>query len=172
MSDFDLDGSPLRTALEKAAAAQGCSLGALTVLAQANDPFRQDTPAHHRDGAWLASTAQRLGLGDRRIHLRGLHYRCLGEPKPDGTPYSNDDAGWAWLSENCAKAARQLEGMQEQVDAINDALRIDADDYDLPEINIPAAELDGARPPEPLIDSRWSFARQSLALVNSKRYGA
>lgn len=46
----------------------------LTVLAPQNDPFRVDTPADHRDGAGLATTARELGLGDRKIHLRGLHY--------------------------------------------------------------------------------------------------
>jgi hypothetical protein len=29
----------------------------LTVLASQNDPFRVDTPARHRDGAWLAKVA-------------------------------------------------------------------------------------------------------------------
>jgi hypothetical protein len=46
--------SPLRQALEAAAAENGCSLKALTVLAAQNDPFRLDTPASHRDGEWLA----------------------------------------------------------------------------------------------------------------------
>ena len=109
---FDPDGSPLRDALEEAVAEERragrkCSLGALTVLADANDPFRQDTPAHHRDGEWLADTASRL-VGNRTIHLRGLHYAALGQPKPDGTPYENTDADWVWLSEKAAKSARWL----------------------------------------------------------------
>jgi hypothetical protein len=83
------DRSPLREALGDAiAAADGAklSLKDLTVLATQNDPFRLDTPAGHRDGAWLAMTARELGLGDRRIHLRGLHYMVIGRPKPDGKP--------------------------------------------------------------------------------------
>ena len=48
-----------------------------------------------------------LGLGDRRIHLRGLHYMVLGRPKPDGTPYENDK-NWEWLQDDAAKAARFL----------------------------------------------------------------
>ena len=36
--------SPLRAALDKVIAEQGCSLKDLTVLAPQNDPFRVDTP--------------------------------------------------------------------------------------------------------------------------------
>lgn len=98
----------LRRTLEDAAAGSGCSLASLTVLDKACDPFRVDTPARNRDGEWLASTAARLGLGDRPIHLRGLHYMVLGQPKPDGTPYANTDKDWQWLQDDAAKAARFL----------------------------------------------------------------
>jgi hypothetical protein len=97
--------SPLRQALESET---GTSLKDLTVLATQNDPFRVDTPARHRDGEWLAITARELGLGNRRIHLRGLHYMVLGRPKPDGTPYTNTEADWLWLSGDAGKAARWL----------------------------------------------------------------
>ena len=100
--------SPLRAALDNVIAEQGCSLKDLTVLDTKNDPFRIDTPARHRDGRWLATTAQDLGLGDRRIHLRGLHYMVIGRPKPDGTPYRNTDEDWLWLSGAAGKAARFL----------------------------------------------------------------
>jgi hypothetical protein len=80
----------------------------LTVLAPQNDPFRVDTLAGHRDGAWLAITARDLGLGDRKIHLRGLHYMVIGRPKPDRTPYTNTEADWVWLSSVAGKAARWL----------------------------------------------------------------
>ena len=43
-------------------------------------------------------TCPGLGLGDRKIHLRGLHYMVIGRTKPDGTPYTNTDADWLWLS--------------------------------------------------------------------------
>jgi hypothetical protein len=99
---------PLRAALETVIAERGCSLKDLTVLAPQNDPFRVDTPARHRDGEWLAITAQDLGLGDRRIHLRGLHYMVIGRPKPGGTPYRNTDEDWLWLQGDAAKAARWL----------------------------------------------------------------
>ena len=100
--------SPLRARLDKLIAEQGCSLKDLTVLAPQNDPFRVDTPARHRDGKWLAMTARDLGLGDRKIHLRGLHYMVIGRPKPNGTPYRNIDADWLWLQGDAAKAARFL----------------------------------------------------------------
>lgn len=84
------------------------SMKDLTVLAVQNDPFRIDTLSAHRDGEWLAVTAARLGLGTRLIHLRGLHYMLLGEPKPDGTPYTNTESDWLWLSGDAGKAARWL----------------------------------------------------------------
>jgi hypothetical protein len=98
----------LRAVLE--ANANGRSLGSLTVLATKNDPFRVDTPARHRDGEWLAVHAERLGLGERTIHLRGLHYMLVsGEViNPYGKPFENNDADWTWLQEDCAKAARWL----------------------------------------------------------------
>jgi hypothetical protein len=89
--------SPLRAALDVVIAEQRCSLKDLTVLAPKNDPFRLDTAARHRDGRWLAETVAELGLGDRRIHLRGLHYAVLGRLKPDGTPYLNNADTWEWL---------------------------------------------------------------------------
>ena len=81
--------SALRSVLEDACAKAQCSASALTVLAVQNDPFRIDTPARHRDGEWLAMHAERHGLGDRKIHLRGLHYLLVSRrvAKPDGSPY-------------------------------------------------------------------------------------
>jgi len=101
--------SPLRQKLDEVRAESHCSLKDLTVLAPQNDPFRVDTPARHRDGEWLAVTAQELGLGERKIHLRGLHYMVLGRTKPDGSPYANTDADWQWLQSDAAKAARWLD---------------------------------------------------------------
>ena len=100
--------SLLRQKLDAVVEESGCSLKDLTVLATQNDPFRIDTPARHRDGEWLAITAQELGLGERPIHLRGLHYMVLGREKPDGTPYANTEDDWLWLSAAAGKAARYL----------------------------------------------------------------
>jgi hypothetical protein len=110
-ADNSIDRSPLRQALDAAIAESNgskLSMKDLTVLAPQNDPFRLDTPTNHRFGAWLAITARELGLGDRKIHLRGLHYMVIGWPKPCGTPYTNTEADWLWLSGVCGKAARFL----------------------------------------------------------------
>jgi len=86
--------SPLRRLLEETATTEGLPMKALTVLAVQNDPFRVDTPAGHRDGRWLADVVAEL-LGDRRIHLRGLHYAITMHTspitKPNGERYVNDD---------------------------------------------------------------------------------
>jgi hypothetical protein len=108
VSAVELQVGAMRTRVEAEMAEHGCTMKDLTVLAPQNDPFRVDTPARHRDGEWLAITAQELGLGDRRIHLRGLHYMLIGRPKPNGTRYTNTDADWLWLQGDCGKAARWL----------------------------------------------------------------
>jgi hypothetical protein len=102
--------SPLRQTLDAAIAESNgrkLSLKHLTVLSEQVDPFRLDKPANHRDGKWLADTAATLGLSDR-IHLRGLHYAILGQKKPDGSPYTNTEGDWDWLSGEAGKAARWL----------------------------------------------------------------
>ena len=69
-----------------------------------------------------------------------------------------------------AEAERLLEGMRDQIAELNSQLRIDVRDFDLPEIVIPEAELNGRRPPEPVLDSRWPFAEQCQRLIASKAY--
>lgn len=107
------DRSPLRQALDTAigeAADNGggkMPMKALTVMSDQTDPFRLDTPANHKTGKWLADTAASLGLGDRKIHNRGLHYMILGQPKPDGSIYVSDDDSWSLL-EKASKYARWL----------------------------------------------------------------
>ena len=99
----------LRQRLEEAKAA-GYGMGAVSVLSARRDPYRLDTPAMHRDGAWPRECIGRLGAR-LPIHLRGLHYVLVakgGVLKPDGKPYVNDDENWIWLSEVAAKAARWL----------------------------------------------------------------
>ena len=63
-----------------------------------------------------------------------------------------------------------LDQKYDEIEAILDTVRVDADQFDLPELpEIPVAELNGDRP-EPLFDSRWSFAEQTRRLIASKRY--
>lgn len=97
-----------RTIAEAADEGVKLHLKDLTVLAPQNDPFRIDTPAGHRDGAWLAMHVEALGLTGRTLHLRGFHYALIGRPKPNGEPYANSDADWNWLQVDAAKAARWL----------------------------------------------------------------
>jgi hypothetical protein len=101
---------PLRRLLEETAAGEQVPMKALTVLAVQNDPFRVDTPAGHRDGEWLAINAERLGLANRKIHLRGLHYALVTDApaKPNGGTYRNTADDWRWLQEKAADAARWL----------------------------------------------------------------
>jgi hypothetical protein len=102
---------PLRQVLESAASDTGCSLGALTVLSSQRDPYRLDTPAGHRDGAWFAEQVEQFLGPATTIHLRGLHYRIssAGDIQgPDGKPYLNTDDCWEWLQRDAAKAGRWL----------------------------------------------------------------
>jgi hypothetical protein len=104
----DNDHPSLRDVLAAACEEHGVHLKDLTVLTPTNDPFRQDTDGGRENGAWLARNLRDLGLADRRIHVRGLHYALLGRPKPDGSTYVNDDNTAGWLGYAVAKPARWL----------------------------------------------------------------
>ena len=99
----------LRRALETAREESRCSRDALTVLQV--DPYRLDTPANHRNGAWVAEQLDRAIGERRRIHWRGLHYAIVAAAsviKPNGETYRNTDNDWHWLCDNAGKAARWL----------------------------------------------------------------
>jgi hypothetical protein len=100
----------LRKILETACTKQKASLADLTVLSAAVDPYRLDTGAGHRDGAWLAAQLNTLCGPTARIHWRGLHYAIMGAnvAKPNGEIYRNTEADWIWLSEGAGKVARWL----------------------------------------------------------------
>jgi len=91
---------------------QGCTMDDLTVLARGNDPFRHDTAEGHKLGEWLRDTLEAIGVevgeGGRKIHNRGLQYMLIGQVKPDGRVYANDEKTWKWLSDRVSKAARWL----------------------------------------------------------------
>jgi hypothetical protein len=70
-----------------------------------------------------------------------------------------------------AEKAEKLTALRAEIDAINEALRVDAGDFDLPEIVVPEPYLrDADLVVEPLIDSRWDFAEQCRRLIASKAY--
>ena len=62
MSDAEDHGPTIGPLRQQAAAATGRGMKDLTVLATQNDPFRVDTAAGHRDGAWLAITGSSSGM--------------------------------------------------------------------------------------------------------------
>jgi hypothetical protein len=62
--------------------------------------------------------------------------------------------------------------LRAEIDAVNDALRVDVDNFDLPEPVVPEPELNGARSGPPLLDSRWPFVEQCRRLIASKAYEA
>jgi hypothetical protein len=101
----------LRKVLETACSELSCRLEDLTVLNEAADPYRLDTPLNHRNGQWAARQVERFFQPSERVHLRGLHYAIviLGNVrKPDRTIYRNTEEDWRWLVEMAMKAARWL----------------------------------------------------------------
>jgi hypothetical protein len=101
----------LRKILETACTKQKASLSDLTVLSAQVDPYRLDTDAGHRDGAWLATQLNTLCGPTTRIHWRGLHYAIVQDAKikkPNGEIYRNTEADWIWLSESAGKSSRWL----------------------------------------------------------------
>jgi hypothetical protein len=61
--------------------------------------------------------------------------------------------------------------MRSQIRELNDSLRIDVDEDDLPQIELPEA-IDPGGNGLPLLDSRWDFAEQCRRLIGSKAYEA
>jgi len=93
----------LHSVIAEAAAASGTSIGSLTVLSPANDPFRCDTRDGHTEGQWFAEQMP----ADGSIHLRGLHYRIVVRAnirKPDGAIYQNTDEDSVWLQQSANNA--------------------------------------------------------------------
>jgi hypothetical protein len=82
----------------------------------------------------------------------------------------NRDVDAERLARIRAEASRKLAEMRAQIAELNDQLRIDASDFDLPEIIIPGPDLNGREAPGPLLDSWWPFAEQCRALIASKAY--
>ena len=102
----------LRAILEAACRKYDLDQCDLTVLSNRVDPYRLDTSANHRDGAWAGEQFDRLYPSGKRTHWRGLHYAIIMSKKkilkPDGTAYQNTEEDWLWLSERAGKAARWL----------------------------------------------------------------
>jgi hypothetical protein len=69
------------------------------------------------------------------------------------------------------EAAVRLEELAEEINELKERLSVDPGTIDLPPIpGIPEAEIGGVASNPPLIDSRWDFAEQCRALIDSKAY--
>jgi hypothetical protein len=144
----------LREIIKAAAAEQGCTLDDLTVMAQLHDPYRLDTPAHHRDSEWIVEriairdTAKGDPGGLHKFHLRGLHYSIVkaGDViKPNGKVYENTYNDWDWLK-TTLKGARWL-------------------GY------VPFDRITDRRNPDPVIHRFRSESREPIALQSSSSVG-
>ena len=106
-----LDGV-LRRILETACEEQKASLSDLTVLLAQVDPYRIDTAAGHRDGAWLAKQIAESSTDGLNGPIGvGCFNAIVGQSKirkPNGEIYRNTEDDWEWLITNPAKAARWL----------------------------------------------------------------
>ena len=68
-------------------------------------------------------------------------------------------------------AADRLAEKQDEIQQILDTVRMSTQGFTLPAIpDIPIPQIDTADQPEPLCDSRWSFAEQTDRLIASKNY--
>ena len=102
---------PLLAQLEALAEMYGGEPKDYAIMSNKSDPFLMDTDTNYAAGRWLANMIAQYGI--TRIHDRGLHYVLVsaGVTRPDGKPYRNDAASWAWLLEKVS-AARWLGHIQ------------------------------------------------------------
>jgi hypothetical protein len=69
-----------------------------------------------------------------------------------------------------ADAEAKLAELREEIDAINEALRFDISDFDVPPVPAVPEPIISGDQPMPLLDSKWSFADQCKRLIDSKAY--
>jgi hypothetical protein len=75
------------------------------------------------------------------------------------------------LEDMRVEAESKLAGLEEQVAAINDALRVDVDDaITVPPVEVPEPKVSESSNGTPLLDSDWDFAEQCRALIARKAY--
>jgi hypothetical protein len=105
---------PLRQVLEAASYENRCGMQDLTVLSPQTDPYRRDTPAGHRDGAWFAEMVERFVGVSGTVHLRGLQPHRSKKRRNaliNGRPFSDTSKlkSMPWLRSNpthCAQSPR------------------------------------------------------------------
>jgi mRNA-degrading endonuclease toxin of MazEF toxin-antitoxin module len=162
--------STLRRVIESAKDEHGLPLKDFTVLGTRRDPYRVDTPAGHRVGKWLADNLHELHDGSYRLHLRGLHYKLVGNAtKLDGSPYINDDMTWKWMSEYAAKCARFLGyiSWSEIRDARNSPPQVFRSDFTEPRwfLSTPGVRLELPNNIEPVLVLGGNIYRQPYQLI-------
>ena len=97
-------GGTLADILEDARRGTGMTLGDLTVLSAAHDPYRCAVPKIKREAQWAANRFAEVPAS----HLRNFHYRLIGRAKkPNDATYSGSNKDWRWLKRATA-AARWL----------------------------------------------------------------
>jgi hypothetical protein len=75
------------------------------------------------------------------------------------------------LDRIAAQATEMLEKVREQIKALEEQIRIDPGDYELPKRpQRPEPEITAEPDGLPLVDSAWSWAEQSRRLIASKAY--
>ena len=82
----------------------------------------------------------------------------------------NDNLDTHQLGRIHADATEKLDAMRDQIAALNEALQVAVDDFQLPDIEIPKPRPTQGLGPRPLFDSSWSFTEQCQALIDSKAY--
>jgi hypothetical protein len=101
---------------------------------------------------------------DGRVDARRLTWET------DAQAAFDEQVGPDFLAELRREAEERLEGLREEVDALNDALWIDLDGIRLPPMPaIPAPELNGT--PSPLVGSEMDFAEFVHTLKQRGTYG-
>lgn len=68
------------------------------------------------------------------------------------------------------EAAAKLATLRAEIDAINEAARVDPGDFDLPAVPPVPEPVRHGDQPMPLLDSGWLFAEQCRRLIDSKAY--
>jgi hypothetical protein len=138
-------GGTLADILEDARRGTGMTLGNLTVLSAAHDPYRCAVPKIKREAQWATDRFAEVPAS----HLRNFHYRLIGSvEKPNGATYSGSNKDWRWLKRATA-AARWLRLIP--FDALEDRRNgepyIKRADRDLTELSATVTARFDAEPP-------------------------